>query len=94
MKKETFNFTLKSGHRVEIIFTPFMFGDKDDYAVHHFEFKGKTISETGYQSYFMFRDELFAEPYKVCLILAQQLEDSLIVKCPMIFSKIEQLTMF
>lgn len=94
MKKETFNFGLKSGYQVEIVFTPFIFGNRDDYSVHHFEFKGKTISETGYQSYFMFRDELFEEPNKVSLILAQQLEDSLILRNPILINKIEQLSMF
>lgn len=94
MKKETYNLTLKSGYTVEIIFTPFIFDDKDDYSVHHFEFKGKTISETGYQSYFMFRDELFGEPSKISLLLAQQLEDSLILRNPVAINKIEQLSMF
>jgi len=94
MKKETYNFSLKSGYSVEVVFTPCMFGNKDDYSVHHFEFKGNTISETGYQSYFMFRDELFGEPSKVSLLLAQQLEDSLILRNPIVINKIEQLSMF
>lgn len=94
MKKETFNFILKSGHTVEVIFTPFMFGNIVEHSVHHFEFKGKTISETGYQSYFMFRDELFGEPGKVSSLLAQQLEDSLILRNSIVINKIEQLSMF
>lgn len=94
MKKEIFEYTLESGYSVEVVFTPFMFGNNGDHAVHHFEFKGKTISETGYQSYFMFRDELFGEPNKISLLLAQQLEDSLLLRNPIVINKIEQLSMF
>lgn len=89
-----FEYTLKSGYSVNIVFTPFMFGDIEDRSVHHFEFKGKTISKTGYQSYFMFRDELFGEPNKISFLLAQQLEDSLMLSNPIVKNKIEQLSMF
>ena len=95
MKEQIFKTILKSGFEVEIKFTFRAFGkDSDDVQVHHFEFFGKTISETGYRSYFIFRDELEEDIEKQSFRLAQELENDLIAKNPMILNDLNQFTLF
>ncbi len=95
MKEQIFKTILKSGFEVEIKFTFRSFGkDEDDFQVHHFEFFGKTISETGYRSHFIFRGELEEDIEKQSFRLAQELEDDLISKNPMIFHTLNQFTLF
>lgn len=95
MKEQIFKFILKSGFEVEIKFTFRAFGkDEDDYQVHHFEFKGKTISETGYRSHFIFKDELEEDIGKQSFRLAQELENEIISKNSMILNTLNQFTLF
>ncbi len=95
MNTKVFNFVLKSGFEVEIKFTYGAFGkDTDDVQVHHFEFRGKTISETGYRSHFIFKNELEEDIQNQVLNLAQTLENELISKNPMILNQLTQFTLF
>lgn len=95
MKEQIFKFILKSGFEVEIKFTFSAFGkDEDDYQVHHFEFMGKTISETGYRSHFIFKYELEEDIENQSFRLAQELENELISKNPMILNTLNQFTLF
>lgn len=95
MKEQMFKFILKSGFDVEIKFTFRAFGkDTDDYQVHHFEFRGKTISETGYRSHFIFKDELEEDIERQSFRLAQELENDLISKNPIILNTLNQFTLF
>lgn len=62
--------------------------------MHHFEFRGKTTSETGYRSHFIFRDQLEEGIQKQAFRLAQELENDLISKNPMILNTLNQFTLF
>jgi hypothetical protein len=95
MKEQVFKFILKSGFEVEIKFTFRAFGkDTDNYQVHHFEFRGKTISETGYRSHYIFKDQLEEDIEKQSFRLAQELENDLISKNAMILNALNQFTLF
>lgn len=95
MKEQIFRTILKSGFDVEIKFTFRSFGkSEDDFQVHHFGVFGKTISETGYRSHFIFNEELEEDVEKQAFSLAQELENELISKNPMIINSLTQFTLF
>jgi hypothetical protein len=89
--KVTYKYHYIKGERFEGFHLPI-----DDESFHHvhFEFRGRTASETGYRSHFCNVQQLVRDPYTSAWLMAQGFYKELKKKHPQLIAREVQLSLF